>query len=571
MPGSKPNPRLRSAITRDGLDRTPHRAFMRGMGLDDAAIAKPMIGVVSMKGDTTPCNMTHGPQAEAAKEGVDAAGGTPREFTTISVSDGIGMNHEGMKFSLVSREVIADSIEAVVQGHAYDGLVAFGGCDKTLPGAMMGMVRCNVPAVFLYGGSALPGRFGGRDVTVLDSYEGVGAVQTGAMEEAELARLERVCLPTIGACAGQFTANTMAMVSEALGLTIPNSAMVPGVYAARAEIAKRAGETVMAILRRGGPLPRDLVTRRALENACALVAATGGSTNAALHIPAIANEAGIRFTVDDVAAVFARTPLIGDLRPGGRYLAKDVHDIGGVSVIIRELIAGGFMHGDCLTVTGRTLREEHEMAAQPDGRVVRAVGNALRPDGGLVVLKGNLAPDGALLKVAGLETLAHEGPARVFDSEDACADAVRKRAYAPGDVLVIRYEGPRGGPGMREMLGVTALIYGQQMGEKVALLTDGRFSGATRGICVGHIAPEAAAGGPLALVRGGDRVRIDATARLIDLLVDPPELERRRTAWVAPSPRHAAGLLAKYAHLVGQADQGAVTHAGGATWPDAQP
>ena len=557
---------LRSRITTDGLDRTPHRAFMRAMGLDDAAIAKPMIGVVSQKGETTPCNMTHGPQVDAAKEGVSAAGGTPREFTTVSVSDGIGMNHEGMKFSLVSRELIADSIEAVVQGHAYDGLVAFGGCDKTLPGAMMGLVRCNVPGVFLFGGAALPGRFAGRDVTVLDAYEGVGSVQTGTMSETDLAVLERACKPSIGACAGQFTANTMAMVAEALGLTVPNCAMVPGVYSERLAIARRAGELVMEILKRGGPLPRDLVTHRALENASAIVAATGGSTNAALHIPAIANEAGIRFTVDDVAAVFARTPLIADLRPGGKYLAKDVYEIGGVSVIVRALIESGHMDGDCLTVTGRTLAAEHAAPA-PDGAVVRAAANALRPDGGLSVLKGNLAPDGALLKVAGLKARAFEGTARVFDSEDACAAAVGKRAYAAGDVLVIRYEGPRGGPGMREMLGATALIYGQQMGEKVALLTDGRFSGATRGICVGHIEPEAAIGGPLALLKDGDRIRIDADARRLDVLIDDDELTRRRAAWAAPAPRHRAGLLAKYAQCVGQADLGAVTHAGGVVWP----
>ena len=561
---------LRSRITTDGLDRTPHRAFMRAMGLDDAAIAKPMIGVVSQKGETTPCNMTHGAQVEAAKDGIAAAGGCPREFTTISVSDGIGMNHEGMKFSLVSRELIADSIEAVVQGHAYDGLVAFGGCDKTLPGAMMGLVRCNVAGVFLYGGAALPGRFQGRDVTVLDAYEGVGAVQTGAMREADLDILERACKPSIGACAGQFTANTMAMVAEVLGLTVPNAAMVPGVYSQRLAIAQRAGALVMEILARGGPLPRALVTREALENASAIVAATGGSTNAALHIPAIAHEAGIRFTVDDVADVFARTPLIGDLRPGGKYLAKDVYEIGGVSVIIRALLESGHLH-DTMTVTGRTLSEEHGAAPSPDGAVVRAASDALRPDGGLAVLKGNLAPHGALLKVAGLKARAFEGRARVFDSEDDCARAVAKRAYTAGDVLVIRHEGPRGGPGMREMLGVTALIYGQQMGEKVALLTDGRFSGATRGICIGHITPEAAIGGPLALIRDGDRIRIDADAKRIDVLVDDNELAHRRASWVAPPPRHRAGLLAKYAHLVGQADTGAVTHAGGVVWPEVPP
>lgn len=560
--------KLRSDVTRTGIERTPHRAFMRAMGLDGDAIAKPMIGVVSMKGEVTPCNMTHGPQADAAKEGVRAAGGTPREFTTISISDGIGMNHEGMKFSLVSREVIADSIEAVVHGHAYDGLIAFGGCDKTLPGAMMGLVRCNVPGVFLYGGSALPGRFRGRDVTVLDAYEAVGGVMTGAMPESALDEMERVCKPTIGACAGQFTANTMAMVSEALGLTVPNSAMVPGVYSERLAIAGRAGRIVMDILERGGPLPRDLVTRRSLENAAALVAATGGSTNAALHIPAIANEAGIRFDVDDVAAVFARTPLIGDLRPGGRFVAKDVYDLGGVSIIIRALIDAGVIDGTTPTVTGRSLAEEHGGAPAPDGQVIRPVADAIRPDGGLVVLKGDLAPNGALLKVAGLPSTQFEGRARVFDSEEDCASAVRARAYAAGDVLVIRYEGPSGGPGMREMLGVTALIYGQQMGAKVALLTDGRFSGATRGLCVGHIAPEAAIGGPLALVQDGDRIRIDGVARRLDLLVDPAELETRRAAWRPKPSRHPAGLLAKYARLVGGAETGAVTHAGGAVWTD---
>src|SRR6202140_1141558 len=388
--------KLRSDITRLGLTRTPHRAFMRAMGLDDAAIEKPMVGVVSMKGEQTPCNMTHGFQVEAAKEGVAEAGGTPREFTTISVSDGISMNHEGMKFSLVSRELIADSIEAVVHGLAYDGLIGFGGCDKTLPGVMMGMVRCNVPAVFVYGGSALPGRFAGRDVTILDSYEAVGAVMTGTMDEATLALLERACLPTVGACAGQFTANTMAMVSEALGLSVPNVSMVPGVFAERAAYARQGGALVMAAIERGGPLPRDIVTRKALENACAIVAATGGSTNAALHIPAIAHEAGIAFDMDAVAKVFARTPLIADLRPGGRFTARDVHEIGGTAVIIRALIELGAIDGSCLTVTGETLAETYGAAALPDGAVVRERGKPIAPDGGVAVLKGNLCPDGAL-------------------------------------------------------------------------------------------------------------------------------------------------------------------------------
>jgi dihydroxy-acid dehydratase len=559
--------KLRSDITKYGLGRTPHRAFMRAMGLDDDAIAKPMIGVVSMKGEQTPCNMTHGFQVEAAKRGIAEAGGTAREFTTISMSDGIGMNHEGMKFSLVSRELIADSIEAVVHGLAYDGLIGFGGCDKTLPGVMMGMLRCNVPAVFIYGGSALPGRFEGRDVTILDSYEAVGAVMTGEMDEATLARLERACLPTIGACAGQFTANTMAMVSEALGLTVPNVSMVPGVYEERAGYARRAGVMVMEALARGGPRPRDIVTRAAIENACAIVAATGGSTNAALHIPAIAHEAGIGFDLDDVARVFDRTPLIADLRPGGRFTAKDVHDIGGTAVIVRALIASGHVDGSCMTVTGRTLAEEYGTAAEPDGAVVRGAGAPLQPDGGVAVLKGNLCPDGALVKVAGLGVVFHEGPARIFESEEDCIRAVEERSYRPGDVLVLRNEGPVGGPGMREMLGVTALIYGQQMGEKVALVTDGRFSGATRGICIGYVTPEAAVGGPLALVRERDTIRIDVKSRRMDVLVTESELAERRAAWRPPERRHKSGLLAKYAKLVGQANKGAVTHEGGAEWP----
>jgi dihydroxy-acid dehydratase len=558
---------LRSEVTKRGLSRTPHRAFMRAMGLDDAAIARPMVGVVSMKGEQTPCNMTHGSQVEAAKEGVAQAGGTPREFTTISVSDGISMNHEGMKFSLVSREVIADSIEAVVHGLAYDGLVGFGGCDKTLPGIMMAMVRCNVPSVFAYGGAALPGRFAGRDVTVLDSYEAVGAVMTGAMDEAELARLERACLPTVGACAGQFTANTMAMVSEALGLSVPNVSMVPGPFAERAAFARRAGVLVMQAIERGGPLPRDIVTKTALENACAILAATGGSTNAALHIPAIAHEAGIRFDLDDVARVCARTPLIADLRPGGRFTARDVHEIGGTAVILRALIDAGHIDGNCLTVTGMTLAEVYGAAAMPDGAVVRPASEPLLPDSGLAVLKGNLCPDGALIKVAGLKLLVHEGPARVFECEEDCVRAVEARAYQAGDVLVLRNEGPVGGPGMREMLGITAVIYGQQMGEKVALVTDGRFSGATRGMCIGHVAPEAAVGGALALVHEGDRIRIDVTSRRMDLLVDEAELAARRAAWQPRPPRHRAGLLGKYAKLVGQANLGAVTHEGGAEWP----
>jgi dihydroxy-acid dehydratase len=537
------------------------------MGLDDAALTKPMIGVVSMKGEQTPCNMTHDFQVDAAKEGIAEAGGTPREFTTVSVSDGISMNHEGMKFSLFSRELIADSIEAVVHGLAYDALIGFGGCDKTLPGVMLGMIRCNVPSIFIYGGSALPGRFEGRTLTVLDSYEAVGSFMTGDIDEATLEGIERTCLPTIGACAGQFTANTMAMVSEAMGLTMPNVSMIPGVYPERAQVARQAGRLVMRMLEQGGPLPREIVTRRALENGAAIVAATGGSTNAALHLPAIANEAGIRFTIDDVGEVFARTPLIGNLRPGGRYTAKDVYDIGGAAVVIRALIESGHIDGACLTITGKTIADEYGSANNPDGEIIRSTRTPIMPDGGVAVLKGNLCPDGAVIKVAGLKRLTFEGRARVFEDEESCVDAVRRRDYAAGEVLVIRNEGPVGGPGMREMLGVTALIYGQGMGEKVALITDGRFSGATRGMCIGYVSPEAFVGGPLALVRDGDPIRIDAGARRLDVMLDDVELAERRRAWTPGLPRHRAGALAKYARLVGQAPGGAVTHAGAAEWP----
>ncbi|WP_315798904.1 dihydroxy-acid dehydratase [Bradyrhizobium sp. SZCCHNRI3043] len=559
--------KLRSRVTVEGLDRAPHRAFMRAMGLDDADIAKPMIGVVSQKGEQTPCNMTHDFQVDAAKTGVSEAGGTPREFATVSVSDGISMNHEGMKFSLFSRELIADSIEAVVHGLAYDALIGFGGCDKTLPGVMMGMVRCNVPSIFIYGGSALPGKYRGRTLTVLDSYEAVGSYMTGEIDAQTLEGIERSCLPTIGACAGQFTANTMGMLSEAMGLSMPNVSMIPGVYAERAHVARQAGRLIMQMLAHGGPLPRDIVTRKALENGAAIVAATGGSTNAALHLPAIANEAGIRFTLDDVGEVFARTPLIGNLRPGGKYTAKDVYDIGGAAVVIRALIESGHIDGSCITVTGRTLAEEYGAANAPDGEIVFSPAKPIMADGGVAVLKGNLAPDGAVIKIAGLKNLVFEGRARVFEDEEACVAAVRARSYQAGEVLIIRNEGPVGGPGMREMLGVTALIYGQGMGEKVALITDGRFSGATRGMCIGYVSPEAFVGGPLALVQDGDPIRIDAKARTLDVLLDDVELASRRKHWTQRPPRHRAGALAKYAKLVGQAPLGAVTHEGPAEWP----
>jgi dihydroxy-acid dehydratase len=567
MDQQRPGPQLRSRITVEGLDRAPHRAFLRGAGLTEAQIAQPFIGVVTTEAEVTPCTMGLAAQAAHAKTGIAVAGGTPFEFTTIAVTDGMSMAHRGMRFSLISRELIADSIEAVVRAHCYDALIGFAGCDKTLPGVMMGLVRCNVPGAFLFGGSALPGVFEGREISMLDTYEAVGGVLAGTVTQDTLDRMERVCLPTRGACAGQFTANTMGMVSEALGLAPLGSSMMPAVDAGRPALAAGTGAQVMENLRRGFPLPRDLVTPASLRNAAALVAATGGSTNAALHLPAIAHEAGVVFTLDDVAEVFRRTPVIADLRPGGRYHARDVFLAGGCPAILAELLRGGFIDGACPTLDGTTLAEALAAAPAPDGRVIRRCADALSPTGGLAVLKGNLCPDGALLKVAGLASLQFTGRARVFDSEEACMAVVTARAYAAGDVLVIRYEGPRGGPGMREMLGVTAVIYGQGMGEQVALLTDGRFSGATRGMCIGYAGPEAAVGGPLALLRDGDEIRIDAAAGTIEVALDAAELAARRARWTPPRPERLAGLLEKYAAQVGPAHLGAVTHSGAVEWP----
>ena len=549
--------KLRSRITVEGLDRAPHRAFLRALGLSDDDLARPFVGVASTDGRVTPCNALLGELARGACAGVREAGGAAFDFASISVADSMSMNHGGMRYSLVSREIIADGIEAVARGHAYDALVGFAGCDKTLPGILMAMVRLDLPSVFVYGGAALPGRWQGRDVTVLDTYEAVGAVMAGDLPKAELDALEHVCLPSLGSCPGQFTANTMAMVSETLGLALPGSATLPAVAAERAALAQDAGRSVMRILELGGPLPRELVTRKSLENACAAVAATGGSTNAALHIPAIAHEAGIRFTLDDFARVAKRTPLIADMKPGGRYLAKDLHAAGGVYAVLKALLACGSLHGDCLTLSGDTLERALQSHPGADGEVVRR--EPIAKTGGLTVLKGNLAPDGALLKVAGLKTLVFEGPARVFDSEEACAEVVRNRKYRAGDVLVIRYEGPKGGPGMREMLGITALLYGQGMGEKVALLTDGRFSGATRGMMVGYVCPEAACGGPIALLKNGDRLRIDARAGTLEALLSKAEWDKREAK---PPKRTVSGVLEKYAAQVGPAHRGAVTHSG---------
>ena len=554
---------LKSSQITEGMDRTPHRAFLRAMGVAEADFGKPFVGIVSQHGETTPCSLSLGPQADAARLGVASEQGVPISFTTVSVSDGLSMNHKGMRMSLVSRELVADSIEAVMVAHAYDGFVGFAGCDKTLPGVMMAMARLNCPSVFVYGGAMLPGNFKGRDVTILTAYEGVGAVLAGQMTQADLKDLERSCAPTVGSCPGQFTANTMAMVAETLGLAIPGSAMMPAVYSERLALAREAGRRVTQIIREGGPLPRDLITRKSLENAAAAVAATGGSTNAGLHLPAIAHEVGISFTLEDVAKVFARTPLIADLQPGGKYLALDLHRVGGTRVVLKALLDGGFLHADALTLSGKTLADELSDVALPDGQVVYPTDKALMESGGVVVLKGNLAPDGALIKVAGLKQLVFKGPARVFESEEEAFTAVSARDYQAGDVLVIRNEGPRGGPGMREMLGVTALVYGQGMGERVALLTDGRFSGATRGMMVGYIGPEAAELGPIAYLQNGDIVEINAQTATLHVSLDSATLEERAKNHQPSAKEHLNGILEKYARLVSPARLGAVTHSGG--------
>ena len=552
----------------EGATRTPHRAFLRATGLDDDDLAKSMVAIIGTAGDNTPCSKSLGPQADSARLGVAEGGGVPVMMNTISVSDGTSMNHDGMRMSLISRELIADSMEVAVRGHAYDALIGLGGCDKTLPGTMMAMVRLNVPSVFIYGGSMLPGYSpDGTENTVLTAIEGVGRYQTGAISLEQLHGIEHTCAMTVGSCPGQFTANTMGMVAEALGLSFLGSSTMPAVYSQRHALARRAGRRVMEILAKGGPLPRDLITRKSLENAAAAVAATGGSTNVALHIPAIAHEAGIRFTMDDLAEVFNRTPLIADLQPGGRYLARDLDIIGGAPVVFNSLLKSGHLHGDALTITGETLADALARFPGADGRIVRETAQPIHASGGLVVLKGNLCPDGALLKIAGLKSLSFEGRARVFETEEDCMSVVSQQAYDAGDVLLIRNEGPKGGPGMREMLSVTAAIYGQGNGEKVALLTDGRFSGATRGMCIGYASPEAAAGGPIGLVRDGDRITIDAARGSIQLHVSDEELAARKAQWKPYARERLAGALEKYARLVGSTHEGAVTHSGAAEWP----
>ena len=554
--------KLPSRHVTEGPSRAPHRSYYYAMGLTEEQIHRPLVGVVSCWNEAAPCNIALMRQAQAAKIGVDESGGTPREFCTITVTDGIAMGHQGMKSSLVSREVIADSIELTMRGHCYDAMVGIAGCDKSLPGIMMSMLRLNVPSVFMYGGSILPGRFKGRDVTVVDVFEGVGMYSAGRMSEEELHELECVACPSAGSCGGQFTANTMACVSEAIGLALPGSAGAPAPYETRDAYAVESGKAVMRLLA-DGIRPRDICTRAAFENAAVVVAATGGSTNAALHLPAMAHEAGIDFDLFAVAEIFKRTPYIADLKPGGNFVAKDVYDIGGVPQILKALLEGGYLRGDCMTVTGKTMAQNLEnVKFNTDQKVVFPVSNPISPTGGVVGLRGSLAPEGAIVKVAGMKNLKFRGPARVFDCEEDAFRAVEARQYSDGEVIVIRYEGPKGGPGMREMLSTTAALYGQGAGDKVALITDGRFSGATRGFCIGHVGPEAAVGGPIGLIVDGDMISIDAEAGTLDLEVAAEELERRRKTWKVPPNMYQSGALRKYADQVGPAYKGAVTHAG---------
>src|SRR5215475_1514217 len=540
--------KLPSRYVSVGPSSAPHRSYYYAMGMTEAEIAQPFVGVATTWNEAAPCNIALGRQAQSVKKGVKAAGGTPREFTTITVTDGIAMGHAGMKSSLVSREAIADSVELTMRGHSYDALVGLAGCDKSLPGLMMAMLRLNVPSVFMYGGSILPGRFKGKDVTIGDVFEGVGAHNVGKLSDEELHELECVACPSSGSCGGLFTANTMACVSEAIGLALPGSAGAPAPYDSRDKYAEVSGQAVMELLRRN-IRPRDIVTRKAIENAATVVAAAGGSTNGGLHIPAIANEAGIDFDLHDFGEISKRTPYIGDLKPGGRYVMKDLHDVGGVPVLMKALLDGGYLRGDCMTVTGKTVAENLANFRFPTSQdVVRPTSNPIAPTGGHVVLKGNLAPQGALVKVAGMKTaLRFAGPALCFDCEEDAFAAVEARRYKEGDVIVIRYEGPRGGPGMREMLSTTAAIYGQGMGEKVGLITDGRFSGATHGFSVGHVGPEAAVGGPIALLRDGDQITIDAVAGTLDVALSEAALAERRRAWTPRRNDHQSGCLWKYA------------------------
>jgi dihydroxy-acid dehydratase len=556
--------RLPSRHVTEGPARAPHRSYYYAMGLTDEQIHQPFVGVASCWNEAAPCNIALMRQAQVVKKGVAAAGGTPREFCTITVTDGIAMGHDGMRSSLPSREVIADSVELTMRGHGYDALVGIAGCDKSLPAMMMAMCRLNVPSIFIYGGSILPGTFKGKAVTIQDVFEAVGKHTVGEMSDDDLETLEQHACPSAGACGAQFTANTMATVSEAIGLALPYSAGAPAPYEFRDKFCMTAGEQVLELVKLN-LRPRMIVTRKALENAAAVVAASGGSTNAALHLPAIAHECGIAFDLFDVAEVFKRTPYIADLKPAGRFVAKDLFEAGGVPLLMKTLLDNGFMHGDCMTVTGYSMAENLKRVAwNSDQEVVRPADRPLTVTGGVVGLRGNLAPEGAIVKVAGMDNLQFTGPARCFDGEEACFEAVKNRRYREGDVLVIRNEGPKGGPGMREMLATTAALYGQGMGGKVALITDGRFSGATRGFCVGHVGPEAAVGGPIGLLRDGDIIAIDANRGSLEVQLSDVEFEKRRAAWQPRGSAFGSGYLWKYAQQVGSARHGAVTHPGGA-------
>jgi dihydroxy-acid dehydratase len=554
--------RLPSRHVTEGPERAPHRSYLYAMGLTTEQIHQPIIGVATAWNEAAPCNISLMRQAQAVKKGVAAARGTPREFATITVTDGMAMGHAGMKSSLASRDVIADSVELTMRGHSYDALVAMAGCDKSLPGMMMAMIRLNVPSIFIYGGTILPGRYKGRDIVVQDLFEAVGLHSVGKMDDETLDEMERVACPSAGSCGGQYTANTMAMVAEAIGLALPYSCGAPAPYEIRDAFCAAAGEQVMELLKTQ-LRPRQIVTRKAFENAAMTVAATGGSTNAALHLPAMAHEAGIEFDIFDVGEIFRKTPYIGDLKPGGKYVAKDLFEAGGIPLVMKALLDGGFLHGDCMTVTGKTIAENlANVKWNTEQDVVRPTSKPISPTGGVVTLKGNLAPDGAIVKVAGLKNQRFVGPARVFDQEEDCFEAVTNRTYKEGEVLVIRYEGPKGGPGMREMLSTTAALYGQGMGDKVALITDGRFSGATRGFCIGHVGPEAAVGGPIALIKDGDIITLDAVTGEISVNVSEEEFARRATAWKPRETEYGSGAIWKYAQLVGPARYGALTNPG---------
>jgi len=553
------NPKHRSSIITDGRNRAGARAMLKGIGFTDEDLNRPIIGVANTWTETMPCNYHLRRLAVKVKEGIRAAGGTPMEFNTIAISDGVTMGTEGMKASLVSREVIADSIELVCRGHMFDAVIALVGCDKTMPGAAMALIRLDVPGLILYGGSIAPGRFRGKDVTVGDVYEAIGANAAGKMSDVDLRELESAACPGAGACGGQFTANTMAMALEFIGLSPMGTASVPATDPRKDEVAVRCGQLVVDILRRG-VTPRDILTRQAFENAIAGVAASGGSTNAVLHLLAMAREAGVPLIIDDFDTISKRTPLLADLKPGGRYVAVDLDRAGGVPLLVERLVTAGLVDGKQMTPSGRTLGEEASTAVETPGQdVVRPLSDAIKPNGGLVILKGNIAPEGCVVKISGHERLYHRGPARVFDREEDAMSAVTHGKIKAGDVVVIRYEGPRGGPGMREMLGVTGAIVGVGLGETVALLTDGRFSGATRGLMVGHVSPEAARGGPIAALQEGDTIVFDIEARRLDVELSDDEIAARLSDWVEPAPHYTSGVFAKYAALVSSASEGAIT------------